>query len=96
MCCGSMDSWAEVFRQACSLARKELVGGGQSSVRLAHVCMQLPYGVKVVGVARKCSDDIHELSASHMGGFVFQEKLVTWGALTQGLSVSCLNRLEIL
>lgn len=91
-----MDSRAEVFRQACSLARMELVGEGQPSMRLAHVCMQLPYGVKVVGVARKCSDDIHELSASHMSGFVFQEKLVMWGVLTHGLSASCLNRLVIL
>lgn len=53
MCCSSMGSWAEVFRQACSLVRRELSGGEQPSVRLTHACVQLPYGVRVVGGGRR-------------------------------------------
>lgn len=73
-CCDSTGSWAEVFRQACSFVRRELLGGGQPSVGLVHACVQLPYGVRVVGVAGECSDDIHELSASRLGGLVFQDR----------------------
>ena len=74
-----MGSWAEVFRQACSLVRRELLGGGQASVRLTCACVQLPYGLRVVGVAGECCDDIHELSASRLGGLLFQERTCYMG-----------------
>lgn len=96
MCCSSMGSWAEVFRQACSLVRRELLGGEQPSVRLTHACVQLPYGVRVVGVAGESSDDIHELSASRLGGLLFQERTCYVGVLIHELSTSCLSRLVIL
>lgn len=38
--------------------RRELLGRGQPSVRLTHACVKLPYGVRVVGVAGECGDDI--------------------------------------
>lgn len=64
-----------------AVLRRELLGGGQLSVRLAHACVRLPYGVGVVGVAGECSDDICELSASHLGGLVFQDKTCYVGSL---------------
>lgn len=59
--------------------------------------MQLPYGVKVVGVARECIDAIHGLSATCFGGLVFQERTCyVGGGLTHGWSASCLEQASIL
>ena len=62
------------LRCSGSLVRRELLGGGQLSVRLAHACVQLPYGMRVVGVAGECSDDIREPSASCLSRLAFQER----------------------
>lgn len=61
------------MKKACGL-ESELLGEGQLSERLAHACVQLPYGVKVVGVAGERADAIHGLSASCFGGLAFQER----------------------
>lgn len=54
--------------------RSEFLGEEEPSERLAHACVQLPYGVKVVGVAGERADAIHGLSSSCFGGLVFQER----------------------
>jgi len=35
--------------------------GEQPTLGLTHACVWLPYVVRVVGVARECHNDIHEL-----------------------------------
>lgn len=70
-----------------------LLGEGQPSERLAHACVQLPDGVKVVGVAGERADAIHGLSASCLGGLVFQERTCyVGGALTHEWSALCLEQ----
>lgn len=69
-----MGPWAKGLRKACGLVSSELLGEGQPCEGLAHACVQLPYGVKVVGVAGECADAIHGLCASCFGGLVFQER----------------------
>lgn len=65
-------AWVHGLRYSGRLVvlRKELLGEGQLSVRLAYACVQLPYGVRVVGVAGECSDALHELSASCLSRLV--------------------------
>lgn len=71
----------------------ELLGEGQPSERLAHACVQLPDGVKAVGVAGERADAIHGLSASCLGGLVFQERTCyVGGALTHEWSALCLEQ----
>lgn len=79
------------LRKACGLVSSELPGEGQPSERLAHACVQLPYGVKVVGVAGECADAIHGLSASCLGGLP-REDLLCGGVLTHECSALCLEQ----